>query len=269
MVALEAQMESTSGNAAGLRKKLGDVCDERDDLVRQLKRAEHDAHLLARDNTVFGERNELLEEAKGRLEKENLDHIENIRRVSGTNAQLRQELEKRNVVMEQRASAHDRSNEELRSELVKARDDSQRYKEQRDAALRALDALQDEAKQSNLRANRLASNFDSVESELQDLRAQRNSAISQVNEARAGCERMRESLTRQQHEIAALQAFIDKHDMRQQESHQVDGFLEDMVQRAQHDAGMYTIWCIIGFLVLRVESSICLWLFQDVRVKLG
>ena len=37
---------------------------------------------------------------------------------------------------------------------------------------------------------------------------------------------MRESLVRQQHEIAALQDFIDKHNMRQQDDRHVDGFLE-------------------------------------------
>jgi hypothetical protein len=37
---------------------------------------------------------------------------------------------------------------------------------------------------------------------------------------------MRQSLMRQQQEIAALQDFIDKHKMRQQDSKHVDGFLE-------------------------------------------
>jgi hypothetical protein len=50
--------------------------------------------------------------------------------------------------------------------------------------------------------------------------------LLQVNQARRETERMRESLVRQQHEIAALQDFIDKHNMRQQDDRHVDGFLE-------------------------------------------
>jgi hypothetical protein len=37
---------------------------------------------------------------------------------------------------------------------------------------------------SNMRANRLASNFDTIERELDDLRAQRNAAIQQTNLAK-------------------------------------------------------------------------------------
>jgi hypothetical protein len=40
--------------------------------------------------------------------------------------------------------------------------------------------MQSETKESHQRANRLSSNFDAVESELVDLRAQRNAAIEQV-----------------------------------------------------------------------------------------
>jgi hypothetical protein len=56
-------------------------------------------------------------------------------------------------------------------------EDGARYKDQRDAALEALDAMQQETKESHLRANRLSSNFDQVESELDDLRAQRNAGV--------------------------------------------------------------------------------------------
>jgi len=59
--------------------------------------------------------------------------------------------------------------------------------DQRDAALQALDVMQSETKESHLRANRLSSNFDAVEHELAELRAQRNAAIEQVPCARMPC----------------------------------------------------------------------------------
>jgi len=46
------------------------------------------AQQLNRDKNAYGERNELLEECKTRLERENLDHMENIRRVSAMNSQV-------------------------------------------------------------------------------------------------------------------------------------------------------------------------------------
>lgn len=47
---------------------------------------------------------------------------------------------------------------------------------------------------------------------------------------------MRESLVRQQQEIAALQAFIDENSIRKKEGQDVNGFLEDMVHQSKLDA---------------------------------
>jgi hypothetical protein len=47
---------------------------------------------------------------------------------------------------------------------------------------------------------------------------------------------MRESLVRQQQEIAALQAFIDENSVRKKEGQDVNGFLEDMVHQSKLDA---------------------------------
>jgi hypothetical protein len=72
------------------------------------------------DASAFGERLDLLENNKMRLEKENLDHMESIRRISAMNSQLRQELGHKNVALEQRNSAHSIAHENLRHELIKS-----------------------------------------------------------------------------------------------------------------------------------------------------
>ena len=72
------------------------------------------------DASAFGERLDLLEDNKTRLEKENLDHMESIRRISAMNAQLRQELGHKNEALEQRNAAHGIAHENLRHELIKS-----------------------------------------------------------------------------------------------------------------------------------------------------
>jgi len=88
MHSLDADIESGSRSISQLRQKLADLSEERDDLVRQLLRSDNTAQQLARDNKAYDERTQLLEEKSSRLEKENLDHIDNIRRLSATNVQV-------------------------------------------------------------------------------------------------------------------------------------------------------------------------------------
>jgi hypothetical protein len=55
---------------------------------------------------------------------------------------LRQELERKTLTLEQLRAAHDDALENVRGQLGKLHEDVARYKDQRDAALVALDALQ-------------------------------------------------------------------------------------------------------------------------------
>jgi chromosome segregation ATPase len=178
--ALEQELENQGHAHTMMHNKLGSITEERDGLIAQLQHTEHELSQLVLDKQRFAERNQLLEEQKIRLEKESLDNMEKLKRTAASNVQLRQQMEKYTVALEQHESSSNLVLDNLRQEYMKTRDDMERLREQRDVALQALDNLQNEAKQSNLRANSLSSNLDAVLYDLEDLRAQRNAAIHQV-----------------------------------------------------------------------------------------
>ena len=208
---LEGELEACKNKQARDSTQYATVCDERDALLKQLQLSRHELQVLSKERAGFVERFELLEQSKARLEKENTDHLECISRAAATNVLLRQDLETKTKCMDSRDASHEMEMREIKSKLSRGEEEVGRLREQRDATLAALDALQQEAKQSHLHNNRLSSNFDAVEKQIQHLSAQRNSAIGQANQYREETERLRNITVQMQYKISALQAAVAQH----------------------------------------------------------